>query len=71
MATRRTTITETKERDRRLSQIDDLFTVELVVSDIQWKLQTSGESGQDASSGFCVPEPNQEEESHGSLAPCG
>jgi acyl carrier protein len=35
------------ERDRRLSRIEDLFTVDLVVSYIRWKLVGSGESDSD------------------------
>ncbi len=36
------------ERHRRLSRIDDLFTVDLVVSYIRWKVAGSGEAGRDA-----------------------
>jgi hypothetical protein len=36
------------ERDRRLSRIDDLFTVDLLSSYITWKLGGSGEADGDA-----------------------
>ena len=36
------------ERDRRLSRIDDLFTVELLLSYITWRLTGSGEADGDA-----------------------
>jgi acyl carrier protein len=39
------------ERDRRLSRIDDLFTVDLLVSYIRWK-GLEGRDGQSASSGI-------------------
>ena len=35
------------ERDRRLNQIDDLFTVDLLLRFITWKLGGSGEAGGD------------------------
>ncbi len=35
------------ERDRRLSRVDDLFTVDLVASYIRWKLVGCGESASD------------------------
>ena len=35
------------ERDRRLNQINDLFTVDLLSSYITWRLRGSGESGSD------------------------
>src|SRR5262249_549993 len=36
------------ERDRRLDRIDDLFTVDLVTSYVQWKLGGSGAAKTDA-----------------------
>jgi len=59
------------ERDRRLSRIEDLFTVELVASYITWKLAGSGEADRDARVDSRLPDPEQEEVSHGNLAPCG
>jgi acyl carrier protein len=59
------------ERDRRLSRIDDLFTVDLVASYIRWKLGGSGESDRDARAGSQLPEADQEEKSHGNLPPRG